>query len=73
MTRQELEEALEEILPGCSFDVDDNGQVIIFTNRTEDEDDGELIEMEEEIDEDAFLSKDGDFERLEDEDEEDDE
>jgi hypothetical protein len=46
MTLEELEEALEEILPhGFEISTDDNGQLIIYTHLTQD-DDGELMEFE---------------------------
>lgn len=56
----EFEEALSEILPnGFSIETDNRGQLIIYTNLTEDED-GELIDFEGEDDED--LDFDGDLE-----------
>lgn len=70
MTKLELVELLEEVLPGCKFDIDDNEQLIIRTNRTEDID-GELIELELDLDEDDLEML--DHEPLEDEGTEDDE
>ena len=63
---EELEEALEDILPaGFQIETDKNGRIIIFTNYRENED-GELVDIEDdEVDPDA----DPDFEPLEDEDE----
>ncbi len=46
MTLEELEEALEELMPGFSLGVDDNGQVIIYTNLAESED-GELVDLDD--------------------------
>ena len=44
MTLESLEETLEDILPtGFQIEVDDEGQVVIFTNLSEDEDTGELV------------------------------
>lgn len=63
---EDLEEALEDLLPGYSIEADKHGQLIIFTGLREDED-GELHPIEEEVDEDL----DPDTERLEDEDDED--
>ena len=52
MTLEDLEEALEDILPnGFEIDMDDNGQLIIYTGLTQDED-GELVEFEGDEDED---------------------
>lgn len=66
---EELEEALEDVLPaGFSIETDKNGRIIIFTNYHENED-GELVDIEDEVDPEA----DPDFESLEDEDELDDE
>lgn len=66
---EELEEALNEILPsGFSIETDSHGQIIIFTGLAQ-EDDGELVDFEGD-DEDE--ESDPDFESLEDDDEEDD-
>lgn len=65
---EELEEALEELLPtGYSIETDKHGQLIIFTGLQEDED-GELSIMENEEDEEL----DPDTEHLKDEDEDED-
>lgn len=74
MTLEELEEALEEIFPnGFEIDVDDNGQLVIYTGLSQN-DDGELVEFnsEEYEDDDEELEDDEDMESL-DEDDEDDE
>lgn len=66
MTLEELEEALSDILPnGFSIEADSHGQIIVYTNLTEDED-GELIDFEGEDDEDPDF--DGDLEALKDDD-----
>ena len=73
MTLEDLEDALEELLPnGFEIDVDDNGQLIVYTHLTQDED-GELVEYEgDEDDEDDEDEEDEDLdeEELEDEDDE---
>lgn len=60
----EFKDQLQEILPGCDFDVDeDTDEVIIHTNRKENPN-GDLEEIEKEIDpEDMVL--DGEEESLE--------
>lgn len=65
---EELEEALEDILPaGFQIETDKSGRLIIVTNYRENED-GELVDIDEdEIDPEA----DPDFEPLEEEDDED--
>lgn len=64
-TLEDLEEALEDLFPnGFEIGVDNEGQIVIYTNLMEDED-GELVEFEENEDE----EEDEDFE--EDDDEED--
>ena len=64
MNLEDLEEAMEEILPaGFSIETNSKGEIVIYTNMKRD-DDGELISMDD-YEEDA----DSDFERLEDEDE----
>lgn len=69
MNIEELEEALDEVLPaGYSIETDSHGQVIIFTGLSQD-DDGELITFDSEEDEDV----DPDLEPLGDEDLDDDE
>jgi hypothetical protein len=67
---EELEEALEDILPaGFQIETDKNGRVVVFLNYREN-DDGELVPLDdEEVDPEA----DPDFEPLEDEDLDDDE
>jgi hypothetical protein len=65
----ELEEALDDILPaGYSIETNKKGEVIIFTNLKEDEDEGELsVFDDEEVDPDF----DPDFDPLDEEDEDD--
>ena len=52
MNLSELEEALEELLPpGYSIEVNKRGEVVIFTNLKEGEDDEDLIVMsDDEVD-----------------------
>jgi hypothetical protein len=65
MNIEELEDALEDILPnGFSIETDNHGQIIIYTGLAQD-DDGELIDFVEEDEEDE--DADPDFEPLEDE------
>jgi hypothetical protein len=73
MNLEELEEALEQILPvGFQIVTDDHGQVVIYTNLMEDEDaDGELVDFEGGDDEED-LDVDPDFEPLEDEEDDED-
>jgi hypothetical protein len=67
---EELEEALEDVLPaGFQIETDKNGRVFIVTNYREN-DDGELVPLD---DDDVDPDADPDFEPLEDEDELDDE
>lgn len=67
MNIEELEEALEEILPGkFHLETDTNGQIIIFTGLTQD-DDGELVDYVDE-DEEEDEDFDPDFEPLDEED-----
>jgi hypothetical protein len=69
MNLEELEEALEEIFPnGFQIETDNHGQIIIYTGLSQDED-GELVDFEED-EEDPDL--DPDFEPLEDEEDDDD-
>ncbi len=69
MNIEELEEALEDILPpGFRIETNDHGQLIIFTGLAQD-DDGDLVDFESDEEED--LEVDPDFEPLEDEDEDD--
>lgn len=71
MNIEELEEALEDILPnGFQIETDNHGQIIIYTGLQQD-DDGELVDFVQEDDEDEDV--DPDFEPLEDEDLDDDE
>jgi len=67
MNIDELEEALGEILP-TRFQIgsDENGQLIIYTGLTQD-DDGDLVDYEDEDDEDDDI--DPDFEPLPEDDE----
>jgi RNA polymerase primary sigma factor len=70
MTLEDLEEALEELLPnGFEIDVDNNGQLIIYTGLTQD-DDGDLVEYEG--DDEDLDDEDLDDEDLDDEDEDED-
>lgn len=65
MNIEELEEALEDVLPnGFQIETDNHGQIIIYTGLRQD-DDGELVDFvdEDEVDPDF----DPDFEPLEDE------
>jgi hypothetical protein len=71
MNLDELEEALGEILSSAfHIEVDKRGQLVILTGLRK-EDDGELVDIEEDEDEDPDF--DSDFEPLEEEDSEDDE
>lgn len=64
MNIEELEEALDELLPGgFSIETDNHGQIVVYTGLKQD-DDGELLPFESEEDEDF----DPDTESLEDED-----
>jgi hypothetical protein len=66
MNIEDLEEALEDILPaGFQIDTDSHGQLIIITGLQQD-DDGELVDFVSEDDEED-LDVDPDFEPLEDE------
>jgi hypothetical protein len=68
MNIEELEEALEEILPaGFQIETDNHGQLIIYTGLSQD-DDGELVDFEGEEDEED-PDFDPDFEPIEEEDE----
>lgn len=68
MTLEDLEEALEEVLPnGFEIDVDSNGQIIIFTGLMQDED-GDIVEFDGDDEEEP---EDSEFEPLEDDDEDD--
>lgn len=66
MNIEELEEALEDILPpGFSIEADKHGQLIIVTGLVQD-DDGELVDFEDEDEEDPDF--DPGFEPLDEED-----
>ena len=66
MNIEDLEEALDDILPpGYQIDKDSNGRIVIHTNLVEDED-GELVDFDGDDEEDPDF--DPDFEPLEDED-----
>lgn len=70
MNIEELEDALEDILPaGFRIETDDHGQLIIMTGLAQD-DDGDLVDFE--VDEDEDLDVDPDFEPLEDEEDDED-
>jgi hypothetical protein len=66
MNIEELEEALKELMPGFQIETDNEGQLVVYTGLTEDED-GELLP----IDEDDESSFDEETEQLEDDDPED--
>lgn len=67
MNIEELEEALEDILPnGFQIETDNHGQLLIYTRLSQD-DDGELIDFVDEDDEEEDLDIDPDTEPLEDE------
>lgn len=69
MNIEDLEEALQEILPaGFQIETGKRGELIIFTNLIQDED-GELVDFEGDEDED--LEFDPDAEPLEENDDED--
>ena len=68
MNLEDLEEALKEIIPGFQLERDNAGQIIIYTGLIDDED-GELLQMDEDESESSF---DDDTEQLEDEEDEDD-
>jgi hypothetical protein len=46
MTLEELKEALEDLMPGASYTTSPRGEIIIHSNLTEDEDLGELVDMD---------------------------
>jgi hypothetical protein len=69
MNLDELEEALEEILPkGFTIDTDDNGEIVIYTGLAHDDDDECLIKFVKDDEDDDV---DPDFEPLEDDDDDD--
>lgn len=69
MDMDNLEESLAEILPaGFHIETNRHGEVVIHTGLRQD-DDGELVEIEEEVDDDPDFNP--DFEPLEEEDSED--
>jgi hypothetical protein len=60
MTLEDLEEVLDDIFPnGFQIETDDDGQIIVCTNLTEDED-GNLVPLDEDCDESD--EEDSDFE-----------
>lgn len=64
MNIEELEEALDEVLPGgFQIETDNNGQIIVYTGLKQD-DDGELVPFDTEEDDEI----DPDHDPLEDED-----
>jgi hypothetical protein len=66
MNIEELEEALEDILPaGFQIETDNHGQLIIYTGLAQD-DDGELVDFESDEEDPDF---DPDFEPIGEEDE----
>lgn len=68
MNFEDLEEALDELLPpGYSIETDRHGQIIIFSNLKQDED-GELFAI---TDDEADPDFDNDFNPLDEEDDED--
>lgn len=70
MNLEELEEALSEILPtGFTIETDKHGQIIICTGLCQEED-GELVDFEDDEEDPDF---DDEFEQLEDEDADEDE
>lgn len=73
MNMDELEEMLAEVLPaGFQLETDKRGQVIVYTGLCLN-DDGELEDFEPEPDEEDLDVNGEDFERLEEDEEEDDE
>lgn len=68
MLLEELEEALDELFPGgFSIETDSHGQLIVYTNLKQEDEDGELMPFDLEED----LDSDPDLEELDDEDLED--
>lgn len=57
MTLEELKEALEEMMPGAGFTTSKHGEIIIHSNLYEDEDSGELVNMDQ-TDEDFDFDRD---------------
>lgn len=51
MEKDDLEEAIKELLPNFEFGTDRHGQLIIYTGLIENED-GELVDIDAEDDED---------------------
>jgi hypothetical protein len=71
MNMDDLEESLAEILPaGFQIETNRHGEVVIHTGLRQD-DDGELVEIDDDTEEDPDF--DPDFEPLEDEDQDEDE
>jgi len=44
MMIEELSEAIQEIIPGASVDCDNYGQIVVYTNKMEN-DDGEIVDF----------------------------
>lgn len=40
LTREEMERRIREVLPGASFDEDNDGQIVIYTDKMSDGNDG---------------------------------
>ena len=71
--QEALEEALADILPnGFEIDMDDDGQLIIYTGLTQDED-GDLVEFEDDEEDEEDEDLDDEDEDLDDEEDEEDE
>lgn len=69
MTREELEELLQDTLPGFELRKDRKGQLVIYTGHYED-DFGDIISMDEDMDEEGELEdEDEDLVSLEEDDE----
>lgn len=47
MTLEDLKEALEELMPGASYNISARGEIIIHSNLTEDEDSGVLVDLDQ--------------------------
>lgn len=64
MLLEDLQEAMDDLLPsGFSIEINKRGEIVIFTNLKESEDDGELISFDDdEVDTDSYP----DFDPLED-------
>ena len=44
LTREEMERRIRKVLPGASFDEDNDGQIVIYTDKMDGED-GKLIDF----------------------------